>query len=216
LQNTALTTPEYLKLDEESRTRCAGQVARFLNELHSIDLEQAEKCRIPQINYREKYTDLLERIRETQFRVLEKADFEDAENELEFYLESVDAVNFQPVLLHGDLSPDHVLFDKSSNHVTSIIDFGDMMIGDAAWDFLWIYEDYGTDFFARAIAEYVVKDKKKFIERIVRFSIFETIAWISECLTNGEQDLAEAVEHLRALKSIAVEINSFSDNPPAN
>jgi len=187
-----------------------------LNELHSIDLEQAEKCRIPQINYREKYTDLLERIRETQFRVLEKADFEDAKNELEIYLESVDAVNFQPVLLHGDLSPDHVLFDKSSNHVTSIIDFGDMMIGDAAWDFLWIYEDYGTDFFARAIAEYVVKDKKKFIERIVRFSIFETIAWISECLTNGEQDLAEAVEHLRALKSIAVEINSFSDNPPAN
>jgi len=40
---------------------------------------------------------------------------------------------FQPVLLHGDLVPEHILFNADTAEI-SIIDFGDCGIGDPAYD----------------------------------------------------------------------------------
>ena len=196
LPDAALTPEEYLKLDEETRTLCAGQAAQFLNEFHSIDLGLAEKCGVLRIDYAAKYTDLLNRIREKFFRRLEREVFELAEKEIENFLES--ATKIKPVLLHGDFSPDHVLFDKKLQKVTSIIDFGDMMIGDAAWDFLWIFEDYGADFFERVVSSYGAANQKKFAARVRQFSMIEAVQWIADSFT--ENDLAEAVEHLKRLK----------------
>ena len=172
LPDAALTREEYLKLDERTRTRCAGQVARFLSELHSFETKIAEDCGVLTVDYAEKYSALLARIRGEYRSLLGKDEFETAEKEIVSFLE---AANFQPVLLHGDLSPDHVLYD--GDRVTSIIDFGDVMIGDAAWDFLWIYEDYGRDFFTRAVSEYAVEDKQKFIARVRQLSLIEGIEW---------------------------------------
>jgi aminoglycoside 2''-phosphotransferase len=193
----ALTREKYLKLGEQARTRCAGQVAEFLDQFHATDPELAEKCGISKINYTEKYTALLKQVREVLFRRLEKKDFEIAVNELENYLASGESESFEPVLLHGDLSPDHVLFDGIQ--VTSIIDFGDMTIGDRAWDFLWIYEDYGADFFERAVSKYDVPDKESFITRVRQFSKLEAIQWIVECADGPENDFFGAVEHLKLI-----------------
>ncbi len=52
----------------------------------------------------------------------------------------------QPVLLHGDLSPDHILWDPQAKRITGIIDFGDMQFGDPAWDFIYFWEDYNEAF----------------------------------------------------------------------
>lgn len=200
LPGPALTRTEYLRLDEESRTRCAGRVAEFLSELHSIDPAVAEKCAVPKTDYAEKYSGLQKQIHENFSRQLEKNDLEFVERELADFIEPAVAETFAPVLLHGDLSPDHVLFDESEPHVTSVIDFGDLAIGDPAWDFLWIYEDYGTDFFVRALSEYGAVDKKSFARRVARFSRLEAIAWLADCLERGDPDWATAVDHLRRLK----------------
>jgi aminoglycoside 2''-phosphotransferase len=196
LPDTALTREEYLKLDDKSRTRCAEQVAAFLSDLHAFDVKLAENCGVRAIDYFEKYTKLLKRFGKKLAGRIEKAEFEFAARIIENYLESPETKAFQPVLLHGDLSPDHVLFD--GERVTSIIDFGDLMIGDAAWDFLWIYEDYGADFFARAISKYNTKDKELFKERVVRLSNLEAIQWFLDCFEqNG--DLSEALDNLKSL-----------------
>jgi hygromycin-B 7''-O-kinase len=41
-----------------------------------------------------------------------------------------------PVLLHGDLSPDHVLVE--GGHVVGLLDFGDAKLGDPLYDFVGI------------------------------------------------------------------------------
>jgi aminoglycoside phosphotransferase (APT) family kinase protein len=45
------------------------------------------------------------------------------------------------VLLHGDLSPLHIWVDPTSQMLTSILDFGERMVGDPLWDFV----DYDWD-----------------------------------------------------------------------
>lgn len=37
-------------------------------------------------------------------------------------------------LLHGDLKPDHILLDPARTAVLSVLDFGDVSVGDPIWD----------------------------------------------------------------------------------
>ena len=39
-----------------------------------------------------------------------------------------------PILLHGDISMQHILVDEGDGHITGIIDWSDAMIGDACED----------------------------------------------------------------------------------
>jgi D-glycero-D-manno-heptose 1,7-bisphosphate phosphatase len=48
----------------------------------------------------------------------------------------------EPVLLHGDFSPDHILWDREKKSLTGIIDFGDLQYGDPAWDYVYFWDDY--------------------------------------------------------------------------
>ncbi|HEY8562905.1 MAG TPA: aminoglycoside phosphotransferase family protein [Pyrinomonadaceae bacterium] len=193
LPDRALTQTAYLELGDESRTRCAVRVARFLNEIHAVPIELAEACGVSRVDYREKFSGLLAPLRGKLRAELERATFEFAEKAIVEFLESPAAAGCQPALLHGDLSPDHVLFD--GRNITSIIDFGDSMIGDAAWDFLWIYEDYGADFFERALAAYENPDKLALRRRIVRSSDLSAIEWlIAERATNRRRFAAAVAE----------------------
>lgn len=47
-----------------------------------------------------------------------------------------------PVLLHGDIEPDHLFVDGES--ISGIIDFGDAKIGDPLYDFVTIRQDLAT------------------------------------------------------------------------
>jgi len=91
------------------------------------------------------------REREELYPALDRSEHLFVERVIGDYLESGDASAFRPSLLHGDLSSDHVLFEEASKSVSAIIDFGDMMIGDPAWDLVFIYEDYGLDFLSRLL-----------------------------------------------------------------
>lgn len=210
LPGEALTKEKYLNLDEKKRSKCAAATAKFLNEFHSIDPKISTKCGIPQIDHAAKYALLLSRLQNDLRARFEKKDFDFAVKQIENYLASNDSKSFRKVLLHGDLSPDHVLFDGAN--VTAIIDFGDMIIGDAAWDFLWIYEDYGTDFFVRALSNYDAKNKKKLISRVLQFSNLEAVSWLADCLENGEEELDEALNNLREHQKSQDKINSIFDN----
>jgi aminoglycoside 2''-phosphotransferase len=201
LIDSALTAEKYLMLGERARTRCAGQVADFLGELHAVDLSTARNCGVLNEEAGDKYRVWLDKLHDFKGGAFSAADFDFARNEIERYYESVEREPFAPVLLHGDLSPDHVLYD--GGRVTAIIDFGDLMIGDPARDFLWIYEDYGIDFFRRALAKYTFADKTSFAGRVQRLSNLEALGWIAESLENGEKDSGEAQEHLKSLRAAA-------------
>lgn len=52
---------------------------------------------------------------------------------IEAHMKSRNSFQFEPVLIHGDLAPEHILVDTETGEI-GIIDFGDCGIGDAAYD----------------------------------------------------------------------------------
>ena len=89
-----------------------------------------------------------------QFEEVEKKIYPDIDEEMKKYISSLYAsfleneayFKYQPRLLHGDLSCDHLLFDPQKEQLTGIIDFGDLQIGDPDLDYIYIYEECGEAF----------------------------------------------------------------------
>ena len=197
LPGRALSQENYFALNGQNRTRCAEQTALFLNQMHSADVRLAENCGVLANEYANQYSDLLKRAQENLFAVLDGPECLFIERVIGNYLESGDASAFQPALLHGDFSPDHIIFDDTSKQVAAVIDFGDMMIGDTAWDFLWIYEDYGLDFLSRLLPVYQASDKPTLLRRVFQFSLLETVEFAVSCQVKNDDAFTEAVIQLR-------------------
>ena len=118
------------------------------------------------------------------------------EREVAAYLASDDPTGFRPALLHGDLSPGHVLYDPRAGLLTGVIDFGDVMIGDPAWDLVFIYEDYGLDFLARLLPRYTAADPRPLLTRTYRFYLLDMIEWGVRSAEGASPELGDAVAEL--------------------
>jgi aminoglycoside 2''-phosphotransferase len=197
LSGGELSQAVYLNLGEESRTHCAEQAAHFLNQLHRTNLETAASCGVLKTDYKSQYSELLKQAREFPFTDFNETEGRFVERVIEDYLESAQFSNFQPTLLHGDLSPDHLIFDDKTNRISAVIDFGDMSVGDGAWDFLWIYEDYGLDFLSRMLPVYSESDKPALLRRVHQFSLLQAVEWAADCRKKDEDDSARALTELR-------------------
>lgn len=187
LAGPALTRRRYLALPGPARDRCAGQVAGFLAALHA--LEPPAGCALPAADPRGRYLPLLDALAH-----LPEPERAFAERELRAFEAAEDP---PAVLLHGDLSPDHVLFDPEAGAVTGIIDFGDAATGDPAWDFVYLMEDYGDDFLARALAAYPAADQEGLLARARRFLVLDAIEWAVRC---DPEERAKAAAYLRKLR----------------
>jgi aminoglycoside 2''-phosphotransferase len=165
LPGPALTRARYHALPIRARDRCAGAVGHFLATLHATDIALAQACGVEHHDFAD-----------ARLHTLRQANVP-LSPFLTGMLEAHRYCHYQPVLLHGDLSPDHVLFDPQQQEVTGIIDFGDVAIGDPAWDFVYLYQDYGTDFLTRALRAYPHPDQAGLLQRVRGLQLLETIAW---------------------------------------
>jgi aminoglycoside 2''-phosphotransferase len=200
LPGPSLSQERYKSLDPAARTRCARQVAGFLTQLHAVDLATARACGVIVQGYAAHYGGLLLRARAELYPSLDEPEREFIERTIGSYLDSGDAIAFDPALLHGDLSPAHVLFDEESESVTAIIDFGDMVIGDPAWDLVFIYEDYGLDFLSRLLDAYCDRDRASLLGRVFQFYLMAAIDWTVGARARGDCVFAEALAELPVLR----------------
>jgi aminoglycoside 2''-phosphotransferase len=188
LPGLALTRERFLKLDEIGKNRCAGQVGEFLSQMHSTDLRIAKRCNVNTADYFGYYGSLLRRAQTQLTSQVSKVVWKFVETSLVEYIESNTANNYTPSLLHGDLSPDHVLFNPQTSFVTAILDFGDIVIGDPAADVVLIYEDHGLDFLRRFLTMYGARDRATFLRRVYRLYVLGAIEW---AVMKSEQDSPE-------------------------
>ena len=64
------------------------------------------------------------------------------------------AAGAKPVLVHGDLAAEHVLYDVASDRVTGVIDWSEIAISDAAVDLAALYHAGGEPFATAALEQY--------------------------------------------------------------
>jgi len=75
-------------------------------------------------------------------------------------------------LIHQDLSPEHVLADPNTGRITGILDWTDVMLGDAARDFVFLAGWRGWSFVDDVLRHYppvdsVFRDRLRFMARLL-------------------------------------------------
>jgi aminoglycoside 2''-phosphotransferase len=105
---------------------------------------------------------------------------------------------WQPSLLHCDIGPGHVLYDPQTKNVTGLIDFGDIVIGDPARDFIYIYEDYGPVILTEVLNRYAGQDALKMMFPIRKWYLLEAISWTCQmCVEQRSTDMSHGLDEIR-------------------
>lgn len=140
-----LTQERFMHLSARSREQVAHKLADFIQGLHSFDLEKARQFGVPDYNYPSLLASDLERAERLAFPIIDTEMQDYCTQIIQQHLRCGN-LDFQPALLHDDLSQWHILFDSERGVVTGVIDFTDAVIGDPVQDLMYIYDDYGPEF----------------------------------------------------------------------
>jgi len=158
-------TPTLLRQhhSEALTQKLATQISEFLSSLHSFPVEKALELGVSSNQKKERIFTLYNEIQRKVFPILKRLEQEWARNLFESFLNNEQFFQYTPVLLHGDFSSDHILFDKDQEKI-GIIDFGDVSIGDPAGDFPCL-ADYGSAFDKLVLAKYQGNLDSTFLQR---------------------------------------------------
>lgn len=129
----------YRKLAGSPASPDAGELAgedigRVLAALHRFPFERARAIGVPFFDpaaWRERFATLGDVFRRRVYPLLRAE--ERVRSEIVFA--RIPELDFPPVLVHGDLGPEHILCQDG--RLAGVIDWSDARIGDAALDFAW-------------------------------------------------------------------------------
>jgi aminoglycoside phosphotransferase (APT) family kinase protein len=168
----------------------------FLAALHAFPVPRAmrfTRTDPESQGWLEQQEELRERSEREVYPLLEPDERTRADRVFEEYFSSVDDVS--PVLVHGDLGPDHVLC--STDTVTGVIDWSDATVGDPAIDLAWPTHATPREF-AQALLEAYGPEGAGPSERS---PYYYRVAHLHEVLHALDHDDAVLLEHgLRAFR----------------
>jgi aminoglycoside 2''-phosphotransferase len=137
------------KLNPAERDAAAEAIAGFLKVLHGLTLPDDVAAMLPREDAREAASQYLTGAESEVLPLLPRAEAETFRREFGDYLATPGFFSFTPVVLHADLSRQHLLVTEG--RVTGAIDFGDVNWGDADYDFMYLAMECGWPF-AESIA----------------------------------------------------------------
>jgi aminoglycoside 2''-phosphotransferase len=188
-----------LAIPDDERAELAAALGSFLAGLHNAPIDQARVAGVSELREPERTRQLYDRARDTVYPLLSRAMRAWTDHLFDDYLANPGLWAFEPALTHGDLSADHILFDRASRKIAGIIDFGDMALYDPMADFVGLRE-YGEGFIATALAAYARPLSHTASERLrfyQRRTPFIALAWGAE--HGDEAAVSDGISALRAV-----------------
>jgi len=156
LRGEPLWLETYHRLDDETQGRLAAQLASFLRELHRIPAGQLVTG-LPVQDGPEEWANLYTEIRQHLFPLMRPDAREWVINHFETYFRTVRLHTYQPVLRHGDFGTCNILYDRVTQAISGVIDFGFAGMGDPALDIAAILR-YGETFMRQFSCTYPETD----------------------------------------------------------
>jgi aminoglycoside 2''-phosphotransferase len=126
----------------------SDQLGNFLKSLRAFPIQEAQ-THMPILesdNWRRRYVGFNENIHNRLRMRIEDSVLREVDAVFESFLSNRGNFTFKPALIHGDLSSDHILHDKAAGSLTGVIDWGDSVFGDPAFDLTGLLSDYGSSF----------------------------------------------------------------------
>jgi aminoglycoside phosphotransferase (APT) family kinase protein len=124
----------------KNRVQIAKGIAQFLNELHGIKTRELKKLKLGNRVVLKEYKRFHKDVKKYLYPKLDqdkKAMVQEFFDRLKIVLKQ----KTPKVLVHGDLSFDHILLMPNLKSVAGIIDFSDRSLSDTARDFTFFWND---------------------------------------------------------------------------
>lgn len=175
-------------LSKEVQESIAKQLAMFIDELSSFPVDEAEHLSVPEYDNQIDYAETFEEVQQLVFPHIDDELKEYITSRFDAYLNDPKNFQYDPTLIHADLSPNHMIIKPKTFEITGIIDFGDIHIGDPDYEYLYILEDCGRDFTKHIMA---LRNQDDIDARLEKVSIFVTIDYVGtilEGMKRGEQE----------------------------
>ncbi len=196
IEGKFLTKEIFDSLSNEEKEKILNDMAEFLNILHSIDYSELN---LTIVNPMEWYGDLYKRIQKICFPYFDEELISETIKLFENFFNDKTMHNYKPTIVHGDLSEDHILV---TNDGIGIIDFGDLMVFDPAYDLIWAYL-CDPVFYQKLLSKYKGNKDNYFEHRIRDFHIirppYDGIIYAHEINDNEllEKELKDLRENLK-------------------
>jgi len=187
-------------LSPERQAAAAHTLGDFLRVMHSLEPPAEMAARLPHENARLQAEEYYERVTREIAPKLTTAEAQAVIACFEEYLTTPANFAFRPVVLHADLSCDHILMESGS--IVGLIDFGDVSWGDPDYDFMYLFAEIGWDFvhrIARAYGHSRLEQLRRRVEYYYVLDLASTILDGDGYALEGQQEASWA--GLGALRS---------------
>lgn len=141
--------------NNETLKSLAMKLVQFLIELHAIPKDCISSSFELDYNHPiEEMSKLYQEIKSNLFPFIKKESQKEITQSFNTFLESDAVNNLDVTLIHGDFGASNIIWLPESKEISGIIDFGNVRLGDPAYDFAGILSSYGEDFFNMCIQLY--------------------------------------------------------------
>jgi len=200
IEGRSLAPKEFNELIYRQRDNIAKQIAGFLKELHSIEVNNAELI----IDKMEELKEMYEKFISKYSDLFELSQVGKIKDFFERIINDKSLHKYKLTLVHNDFSASNLLFNCDTKEVCGVIDFGDVAISDRDNDFIFLLEDseeeYGREF-GKKVLEYYGQSSKE-IDLAIRKAEINDELWPYEQILLSEEYgdkemFVEGLEYLR-------------------
>lgn len=175
-------------LSREKRASAAEAIAAFLRAIHGLQPPSSVSSVLPREDERLVAEEYFSRADRHLVPKLLPSEAKALRTQFETYLGTSRNFSFRPVVLHADLSRDHVLMRDGA--IVGVIDFGDVSWGDPDYDFTYLFVDFGQAFVDEVAQRYGHPDVEQLRSKLQYFCLVDQI----DTILNGAGRALEGQE----------------------
>lgn len=183
-------------LSASAQQEMAADIARFMTEISAFPLDQALELGVPLRKLENEFRELGNRVEGKLFPLLDEPLRQYITSRFKAYWSEASFTRYAPSLIHGDLSPDHFLIDTTSGRLSGVIDFGDTVLCDPDYEYVYLLEDGGEPFAREVMRRRGVANPDALLRKIALFVTFDQVAYTMDGVENGD--------HARVREGIAL------------
>lgn len=174
----------------------AESLGRFLSVMHNFPKDRALEMGFRELDSVGEWSQRLSSIEKRVFSLLDENSRAWVTQLFTDFTEMIKEHPFENRLIHADIMPEHLIVDTRTNKLSGIIDFGDVEIGDPAYDFFFL-QDYGQSFLEAVYQNYEIDVDSTFEKRRKFYRDRLHVTNLEHSVSKGDKDMIDM--HLKQL-----------------